>query len=80
MVMRTYNERIGDVQVDSLGMPIAWTWRNRRYVSDHRLDCWVETTDWWRDLEAVAGDGFGHIEHWLMQASCAHGSVQVELA
>lgn len=76
-VVRTYNERIGNVELDASGMPIAWTWRNHRYVGEQQLDYWVQTTDWWRYLEACP---FGQIEYWLMQASSDQGSGQVELA
>jgi hypothetical protein len=81
VVVRTYNERIDHVQVDSLGKPNAWTWRNRRYVSEVRaLEYWVEATAWWRDLEAPATDGPGQVEHWMLEATSDHASGQVELA
>lgn len=77
-VMRTYNEPIGRAQLDRLGRPVAWTWRGRRYVGVGReLEYWVETTAWWRQLEAIAAPD-GQVEHWVMRTIGDDG--QVELA
>ncbi|MCW2884569.1 MAG: hypothetical protein QOE54_4445 [Streptosporangiaceae bacterium] len=77
--MRTYNERLTNVHTDHVGKPVRWTWRERTYQGGPVLDHWITTTEWWRQ-EQAAGAEAGGIEHWLIEASSAHGTGQVELA
>jgi hypothetical protein len=76
----TYNERITDVETSDHGLPTAWTWRGRRYATDELADRWVTTSEWWRDLEALAPDAPASIQHFVLHASSERGVARVQLA
>jgi len=62
--------------------PVAFTWRDRRYVVHDVLDHWWETAAWWMRDGADDGIGDDERELWRVEARAGRatgGSVVVEL-
>jgi len=44
------------------------------------IERWVTTSEWWRDLEALAPDATASIRHFVLHASGERGVARVQLA